>query len=151
MNKRRPDCKKKPLLLAWLIVLFHTGAIAIAQTEGLDYPLELPEIIDNVDIDLGNIFQTRLSGSGDVQADQHRALSLNSEPLQLVGILILGEKKFAWIKTHDNRLAELEKGQQVPGSSYRIEHIFEGSVALVNVETCQQDMICKPAHILALN
>ena len=139
------------LPLAASVVLNITAGYAVAQSKQHVIPLSLPQISHDIDIELDNVFQATLSEHGADQHNQDQFVSVAPEPMLLVGVLIMGEKKLAWIKTHDNALFELENGQQVPGSKFRIEHIFANSVALVNVEICAQNTNCEPTLFLDLN
>lgn len=139
------------LSLGWYLVLIQCTGDGMAQSKRYDAGLSLPQVIYNIDIELDNVFLTSSSKRGTDQHDQGRFGATALESMQLVGVLILGEKKFAWIKTHDNALFELESGQQVPGSRFRVEHIFADSVALVNDEICQRSRICDAMFFLDLN
>lgn len=133
------------------VVLALNAGWSMAQNEQSDAGFSLPQISHNIDIELDNIFLSGLSEYGDAQHNQSQLGTVAPEALQLVGVLIVGEKKLAWIKTHDNALFELENGQQVPGSRFRIEHIFADSVALINPETCLRKTICDAMLFLELN
>ena len=126
-------------------------ASAVAQAPVEKRPISLPEIKYNLDFELNNIFQGPLDKQNPANRDQAHGEQAFLQPLQLVGTLIMGKNKLAWVKTNEYQILELRNGQHVPGSSFRIAQIFTDSVELVNTDNCVKDMPCKPTIVLDLN
>ena len=137
--------------LCLLITYDIKGGYTLAQTHGDEQSVEFPAINHNLVINLDNLFQDRFLGQESDQLISDRPGRISSSPMRLVGTLIMGNKKFAWIKTHEFQIHVLEHGQRVPGSELRINRILTDSVELVNADNCHENSLCKQTHVLDLD
>ena len=112
---------------------------------------DLPQINSSLEFQFDNLFRENDQQQMSDQKKSNKHNQSTDAPMQLVGTVIMGENKIAWIKINKHQIYVLKKGQHVPGSELRINRIETDSVELVNLYKCHKNSTCKPGLTLDLN
>ena len=124
--------------------IVHAQAIQAAKNE-----IELRSLKINHHIDLSHIFKPfnkRVKKKQKVDVDNLSKLPI---AVQLVGTVILGEKKTAWLKV-ENQVYQLKSGQLIPGTSKQISQINPESVVLIHPQSCGLVDSCDSSQTLTI-
>ena len=101
--------------------------------------IELKSLKINQQINLNRIFK-----STEKSVERKASIVSTSEQpvsVQLVGTIILGKKKVAWLKV-ENQVYQLESGQSIPGMKRQISQINPESVVLIYPAPCKTVESC---------
>jgi len=149
--KIRFQAKLTAVIRRSLYLIIHiTSGYAIAQSVTDENSFELPAINYNLEINFDNLFQSSYVRPESYQLNSDKPDRASFKPMQLVGTIIMGENKLALIKTGEYQFHMLKRGQIVPGSELRIDHILTDTVELVNTDNCYENSVCTAQLVLEL-
>ncbi len=124
--------------------------IVYAQNDDLEQKVvELQSLKINQQIDLNKIFSSDQELLTEKLETNSPKESQKPYSLELVGTLILGEKKFAWLKV-DGQVYQLKSGQKIPGMQTQIAKINPEFVVLDNYKSCEIRDSCHSSLTLTI-
>lgn len=134
---------KSNLLVALCLAIYTVRAPADLAAPGAPVQNVIQSLTINYQISLDNLFHSENIQPLEETASAPGNFQQEQLPIQLVGTLIFGQQKLAWIRVTSQPDYELLQGQLIPGSTMKINRISPDSVEIIDAGGCVSGKTCK--------
>ena len=127
------------LILSLILSLIETGYTQNAVFENNNEKIK--SLHFKHQIDLTRIFKQAKVDKMPIPTKIEQSATIVKANLELIGTLIFGSQKQAWIKV-DNQIYQLQMGQTIPGIQAQVSQIKPDSVVVSTSKKCVNSDLC---------
>lgn len=136
--------------MAFIFIIYFQSDIAYAQDINSSQKVtELKSLKINHQVNLNHILKPTVKLVEKKPKTDIANASEQPISMQLVGTMILGQRRLAWIKVED-QVYQLESGQSIPGLKRLISQINPESVVLIYAQPCDNVDSCDSSLTLTI-